>query len=169
MLQAENGQQQAKAELAEREEALADARTNVERVKRDQNGDKAGPATAEPPAQEQEIADTRERVERLEGADAGEHSLLKVGCRVAGLAGVGLVIAAMLALTVDTQHVTVAGIIGAISAGGMFSVLWVAFVANWYRKHTMPVQDETPAASNGASPKPRASKGSRSKPAASKA
>jgi hypothetical protein len=33
----------------------------------------------------------------------------------------------------------------------------------------MPVQDETPAASNGSSPTSRASKGSRSKLAASKA
>ena len=159
MLQAENGRRQATAELAAREQALADARTKVERVRRHEADDTAQPATAEPAAQEQEIANPRQGVDRVEGTDAGGHSLLKVGCVVAGLAGIGLVTAAMLGLTVDTQHVTVAGIIGAISAGGMFAVLWVAVVANWYRKRTMPVQDETPAAS----------KGSRSKPAAAKA
>jgi hypothetical protein len=131
--------------------------------------DKRQQAATELAAREQALADARTKVERLQGDEAERHSLLVVGCAVAGLAGIGLITAAMLALTVDTQHVTTAGIIGAISAGGMFAVLWVGFVANWYRKHTMPVQDETPAASNGSSPKSRASKGSRSKLAASKA
>jgi uncharacterized protein (DUF2345 family) len=159
MLQAENGRRQATAELAEREQALADARTNVERVKRHEADGNPQPATAEPAAQEEEMANPRQRIDRVEGTDAGGLSPLKAGCAVAGLAGIGLITAAMLALTVDTQHVTIAGIVGAISAGGMFAVLWVGFVANWYRKHTMPVQDETAAASKGSSPKPRASKG----------
>jgi uncharacterized protein (DUF2345 family) len=169
MLQAEDKRQQAAAELEVRKQELADARTNVVRAERHEANGKPQPATAEPVAHEQELANPRKRVERVEGGETGGHSLLKVGCAVAGLAGIGLVTAAMLGLTVDTQHVTTAGIIGAISAGGMFAVLWVAFVANWYRKRTMPVQEEAPAASNGSRPKPRASKGSPSKPAASKA
>jgi hypothetical protein len=169
MLQADDKRQQAATELAAREQALADARTKVERLEGDEARDKPQPASAEVAAHEQEVANAREQVDRVHEDEAERHSLLVVGCAVAGLAGIGLITAAMLALTVDTQHVTTAGIIGAISAGGMFAVLWVGFVANWYRKHTMPVQDETPAASNGSSPKSRASKGSRSKLAASKA
>jgi uncharacterized protein (DUF2345 family) len=158
MLQAENGQQQAKAELAAREETLADARTKLERLEGDDAGDKPEAATAELATHEQELANARRQVERMQGDEAGGHSLLKAGCAWAGLAGIGLITAAMLALTVDTMHVTTAGIIGAISAGGMLAILWVGFVANWYRKHTMPVEDETPAASNGSRPKVAVSK-----------
>ena len=157
MLSTENGQRQAKAELAAREEALADARTKVERVKGHEAGDEPQSAPAERVQREPELSNARSH-ERAQGGEAREHSLLKVGCTLAAVAGVGLITAAMLGLTVDTQHVTVAGIIGAISAGAMLSVLWGAFLANWYRKRTMPVQDETPAASNGSRPKPRASK-----------
>jgi hypothetical protein len=75
--------------------------------------------------------------------------MLLLGCGAAALAGIGLITAAMLALTVDTAHVTTAGVVAAISGGGMLAVVWVAFVMSWYRKHAVPVQDETPTASNG--------------------
>ena len=119
-------------------------------------------------AREEELASAREKVERLERDAAEGHSMLIVACVLAAIAGIGLITGAMLALTVDTQHVTTAGIIAAISAGGMLAVVWVAFVASWYRKRTTPVQEETPVASNGSRPKPSASKRSPSKLAASK-
>jgi hypothetical protein len=119
-------------------------------------------------SREQELASAREKVERLERDAAEGHSMLIVGCILAAIAGIGLITGAMLALTVDTKHVTGAGIIAAISAGAMLAVVWVAFVANWYRKRTMPVQEETPVASNGSRSKPSSSKRSPSKLAASK-
>ena len=159
MLQADEIRQQATTELAAREQALADARTEVERLERDEAGDKPQPARAELATQEQELANARRQVEGVQEDAADGRSLpMVVGCALAALAGIGLITGAMLALTVDTAHVTIAGVIAAISAGGMFAVVWVGFVANWYRKHTMPVQDETHAASNGSRSKPRASK-----------
>ena len=125
-------------------------------------------ATAELAAREQELAHARKQVEPVQRVETEGHWLLLVGCAMAALAGIGLITGAMLALTVDTAHVTTAGVVAAISAGGMFALLWVAFVANWYRKHTLPVQDETPVTSNGSPSKPPASKPSRSKLAASR-
>jgi hypothetical protein len=156
MLQADDTQEQATAELASREQALADARTKVARLERDDAGDKPEPADAP-------LADAPKRVELVQEDKADGRSLpLVFGSAVAALAGIGLITGAMLALTVDTIHVTTAGIIGAISGGAMLAVLWAGFVANWYRKHTMPVEDETPAetpaASNGSRPKPGASR-----------
>jgi hypothetical protein len=159
MQQADERRQQATTELAAREQALTDARTEVKRLERDEAGDKPQPAGAELATHEQELGNGRRQVDRVHDDEADGRSLpMVVGCAVAALAGIGLITGAMLALTVDTAHVTVAGVIAAISAGGMFAVVWVAFVANWYRKHSMPVQDETPAASNGSRSKPRASK-----------
>ena len=75
--------------------------------------------------------------------------MLLIGSAVAAIAGIGLITGAMLALTVDTAHVTAAGIVAAISAGGMLAVLWVGFTSNWYRKHAKPVEDAAPEVSNG--------------------
>ena len=168
MPQADDKRQQATAELALREHELADARKKVERLERDEADDKAPQATAEPAPREQELASARKQVDPVLRDEAEGHSMLLVGCAVAALAGIGLITGAMLALTVDTTHVTTAGIIAAISAGGMFAVLWVGLVVNWYRKRTLPVQDEIPAASNGSRSKPPASKRSPSKLAASR-
>jgi hypothetical protein len=90
--------------------------------------------------------------------------LLKIGCVLAGIAGIGLITAAMLALTIDTEHVTTAGTIGAISAGGMLAVLWVALVVNWYGKRTRPAAEEEEPSEE----KPKASS-SKQKPSPSKA
>jgi hypothetical protein len=117
-------------------------------------------------APEEELANARAKIERLEGAAAEGHSMLIVGCILAAIAGIGLITGAMLALTVDTQHVTTAGVVAAISAGAMLVVVWVAFVVNWYRKRTMPVQEETPVATNGSRSKPLAPKRSPSRVAA---
>jgi len=157
MLQADETRQQATAELAAREQALADARTKVERLERNGAGDKPQRATAEPAASEQELASARKQAEPVHEDETDQRLPLMVGSAVAALAGIGLITGAMLALTVDTAHVTVAGIIAAISAGGMLAVLWVGFVASWYRKHAMPVQDDAPVATNGSRSKPRAS------------
>jgi hypothetical protein len=150
MQQTDNNRQQATAELAAREEELLDARKKVGRLEGDGNGDDPQPATSGLTAGDRElIADARRMIER--GAlhkDEG-HTMLLVGSAVAAIAGIGLITAAMLALTVDTAHLTTAGIVAAISAGTMLAVLWVGFTANWYRKHSGPVEDETPAATNG--------------------
>jgi len=144
MPQAEDTRQQATTALAEREQELADARKKVERLARDNGDDKPARAVAELEVREQELANARRKVEHPQENDAeGPSVFMAVGCAVAALAGIGLITGAMLALTVDTAHVTTAGVIAAISAGGMFAVLWVGFVANWYRKHAMPVQEET--------------------------
>jgi uncharacterized membrane protein YebE (DUF533 family) len=90
--------------------------------------------------------------------------LLKIGCVLAGIAGIGLITGAMLALTIDTEHVTTAGTIGAISAGGMLAVLWVALVVNWYGKRTRPAAEEEEPSEE----KPKASS-SKQKPSPSKA
>ena len=89
--------------------------------------------------------------------------MLKTGCAVAAIAGIGLVTGAMLALTVDTKHVTTAGIIAAISAGGMFAVVWVGLIVNWYRKRTMPVEEEEEKETSPSKEKPSSSKPSSSK------
>ena len=158
MPQATDERRQATAELATREQELANARERVERLKRDEGGDEPHHATAEVAAREHELASGRKKIEHLDWDEAEGHLMLTAGCVLAAIAGIGLITGAMLALTVDTQHVTTAGIVAAISAGGMLAVVWVAFVANWYRKHTVPVQDETPRASNGSRSKPSASK-----------
>jgi hypothetical protein len=149
MLQAEDKRQEATAELAAREQELADARKKVEGLKGHEGNGKPEQATAEVAAREQELAAARRKVESLHSDEPEGHLMLMVGCIVAAIAGIGLITATMLALTVDTQHVTTAGVVAAISAGGMLGVLWVGFVANWYRKHTAPAQDETPPAANG--------------------
>jgi hypothetical protein len=164
MQQTDNKRQQATAELAAREQELADARKKAGRPERDGAGDDQQQATSELTAGDRElIADARRMIERGGRHEDEGHTMLVVGCALAAIAGIGLITGAMLALTVDTAHVTTAGIIAAISAGGMLAVLWVGFTANWYRKHTKPVEDETPAASNGSR-----SKRSPSKPAASR-
>ena len=157
MLQAEDTRQQATTELAAREQALADAQMKVERLQRGKaNGNRPEQVTADLAAPEQD-ASTREQFQPVHEDGAERHPLLMVACAVAALAGIGLITGTMLAPTVDTAHVTTAGVIGAISGGAMLAVVWVAFVANWYRKHSMPVQDEAPAAakstSNGSRPK----------------
>ena len=158
MPQATDERQNATAELATREQDLVNARKQVERLKRAEGDDKPHNGTADVAAREQELASTRKKIERVDGDEAEAHLMLTVGCVLAAIAGIGLITGAMLALTVDTQHVTTAGIVAAISAGGMLAVVWVASVANWYRKHTVPVQDETPPASNGSRSKHSASK-----------
>jgi uncharacterized protein (DUF2345 family) len=147
MTQADDRRQQATTALAEREQELADARKKVERLAHDNGNDKAQRATSELEAREQELANARRQAEHAQEDDAEGRSLLMVvACAIAALAGIGLITGAMLALTVDTAHVTTAGVIAAISAGGMLAVVWVAFVVNWYRKHAMPVPDGTPRA-----------------------
>jgi hypothetical protein len=168
MPQADDKRQQATAELASREQELADARKKVERLQGNGAENEPPAARVDLAAREQELASARKQVEPVHRVEAEGHWIVLVGCAVAALAGIGLITGAMLALTVDTTHVTTAGITAAISAGGMFAVLWVAFVVNWYRKHTLPVQDETPAAANGSRSKPPASKRSPSKLAASR-
>jgi hypothetical protein len=152
MQQTDNNRQQATAELAAREQELADARKKVGRPERDRNGDDPQPATSGLTAGDKElIADARRMIERgrrHKDEDEG-HTMLLAGSAVAAIAGIGLITAAMLALTVDTAHLTTAGIVAAISAGTMLAVLWVGFTANWYRKHSKPVENETPAATNG--------------------
>ena len=125
MLQADDRRQQATAELAAREQALADARAKVERLGGKEADNGREPVTAELAAREQELATAREQVQRVHEDEVERHPLLMVGSAVAALAGIGLITGAMLAL------------------------VWVAFVANWYRKHSAPVQVEAPAASNG--------------------
>jgi hypothetical protein len=68
--------------------------------------------------------------------------MLKVGCALAAIAGIGLITGAVLGVAVDTEGVTTAGTIAGISAGGIFAVGWVALIVNWYRKRTMPVEEE---------------------------
>jgi hypothetical protein len=68
--------------------------------------------------------------------------MLKIGCVLAAIAGIGLIIGAVLGVAVDTEGITAAGTIAAISAGGMFAVGWVALIINFYRKRTMPVEEE---------------------------
>ena len=149
MLKADDRRQEATAELAAREQALADARAKVERLGGKEADNGREPVTAEVAEREQELTSAREQLQRVDEDEAERHPLLMVGSAVAALAGIGLITGAMLALTVDTAHVTTAGVIAAISAGAMLAVVWAAFVANWYRKHSAPVQDEAPAASNG--------------------
>ena len=83
--------------------------------------------------------------------------MLKVGCVLAAIAGIGLITGAVLGVAVDTEGITTAGTIAAISAGAMFAVVWVALVVNWYRKRTMPVEEEEPSSSEE-KPKPSPSK-----------
>jgi hypothetical protein len=91
--------------------------------------------------------------------------MLKIGCVLAGIAGIGLITGSVLALTVDTQHVTTAGTVAAISGGGIFAVAWVALIVNWYRKRTAPVAEEEEPSSAEEEPKPSSSK---QKPSSSK-
>jgi zinc transporter ZupT len=91
--------------------------------------------------------------------------MLKLGCVLAAISGVGLIIGAVLGVAVDTQGITTAGTIAAVSAGGMFTVAWVALVVNWYRKRTMPVEEEEEPSPSKEKPKPSSSK---QKPSSSK-
>lgn len=91
--------------------------------------------------------------------------MLKLGCVLASIAGIGLVTGAVAALTVDEKHVTAAGAIAAISAGGLFAITWVALVVNFYRKRTMPVEEEEEKETSPSKEKPSPSK---QKPSSSK-
>jgi hypothetical protein len=88
----------------------------------------------------------------------GGVKMLKIGCVLAGIAGIGLIFAAVLGVAVDTAGVTTAGIIAAISAGGIAAVMWVGLVANWYQKRTAPVEEEEKPSSSEEKPKPSSSK-----------
>jgi hypothetical protein len=118
-------------------------------------------------AREQDFANAQKKVERLEREQAGGHSVLMIGCILAAIASIGLVIGAVVAVVADEKHVTTGGVIAAISAGALFATIVTGLIVNFYRKRVMPVQDEAPAASNGSRSKPSASKRSPS-PAASK-
>jgi hypothetical protein len=159
MQQTDNKRQQATAELAAREQDLADAREKAGRSEGDGAGDDAPQATSGLTAGDQElIADARRMIERGRRHEDEGHTMLLVGSAVAAIAGIGLITGAMLALTVDTAHVTTAGIVAAISAGSMLAVLWVGFTSNWYRKHTKPAEDEAPETTNGSRSKRSPSK-----------
>lgn len=138
MQQTDDKRRQATAALAEREQELAEARKKAGHPERERT-----------PADRELVADARRMIERGRRNEDEGHTVLLVGSAVAAIAGIGLITAAMLALTVDTAHLTTAGIVAAISAGTMLAVLWVGFTANWYRKHAKPVDDETPATANG--------------------
>ena len=94
--------------------------------------------------------------------------MLKLGCVLAAIGGLGFITAAVLGVAVDTAGVTTAGIIAAISAGGFFAVVWVASIVNWYGKRTTPVEEHVePAPAKEkpkavAKPKPSSSKQKRS-------
>jgi hypothetical protein len=138
MQQTDDKQQQATAELAAREKELAEARKKAGHTERELK-----------PADQELIADARRMIERGARHEDEGHTMLLVGSAVAAIAGIGLITGAMLALTVDTAHVTTAGIVAAISAGAMLAVLWVGFTANWYRKRAKPVDEEAPPTANG--------------------
>jgi hypothetical protein len=84
--------------------------------------------------------------------------MLKIACVVAAIAGIGLILGAVLGVAVDTSGVTTAGTIAAISAGGIFAVVWVGLIANWYRKRTMPVEENEEPSPPKEKPKPASSK-----------
>lgn len=84
--------------------------------------------------------------------------MLKIGCVLAGIAGLGVILAAVLGIAIDTAGITTAGIIAAISAGGIFAVVWVALIVNWYQKRTAPVEEEEKPSSSKEKPKPSSSK-----------
>jgi uncharacterized protein (DUF2345 family) len=97
-------------------------------------------------------------VDEVDQPRQGGGVMLKLACVLAAIAGIGLITGSVLALTVDTQHVTTAGTIAAISAGGMFAIVWVALIVNWYRKRTMPVVEEEEPSPSKEKPKPSPSK-----------
>lgn len=73
-----------------------------------------------------------------DGKDWTEHLsppglTFKICCVLGALAFVGLCIAAVMKAVIDGKHVTVAGYIGATSAGVLFAALAVAWVVNFYR------------------------------------
>lgn len=125
-------------------------------------------ATAEVAARDQELASVREKVDRLERDEAGGHLMLMAACVLGAITSIGVCVGAVVAVVGDTDHVTTGGAIAAISAGALAATVVAAYVVRFYRKRVMPVQDETPPASNGSRSKPSASKSSRSKVAASK-
>jgi hypothetical protein len=90
--------------------------------------------------------------------------MLKIGCVLAAIAGIGLIIGAVLGVAIDTEGITTAGTIAAISAGGIFAVVWVGLVVNWYGKRTMPVEEEEEPSPSKEKPKPSKQKPSPSKP-----
>jgi hypothetical protein len=93
--------------------------------------------------------------------------MLKFGCVLAAIAGIGLIIGAVLGVAIDTEGITTAGTIAAISAGGMFAVVWVGLVVNWYGKRTMPVEEEEEEEPSPSKEKPKPSS-SKQKPSPSK-
>lgn len=68
--------------------------------------------------------------------------MFKVSCVTGAIAFVGLCIAAVMKEVVDGAHVTVAGYIGAISAGVLFASLAVAWVVNFYRGKMLKPEHE---------------------------
>lgn len=133
-----------------------------------QTADTREQATAELTARDQELASVREKVDRLERDEGGGHLILMAACILGAIASIGVCVGAVVAVVGDTDHVTTGGAIAAISAGALAATVVAAYVVRFYRKRVMPVQDETPPASNGSRSKPSASKSSRSKVAASK-
>lgn len=85
-------------------------------------------------------------------------AMLKLGCALAAIAGIGFITGAVMGVAVDTSGVTAAGRVAGISAGGIFAVLWVAFIVNWYGKRTMPVAEEERPSPAKEKPKPSSSK-----------
>ena len=120
-------------------------------------------ATAELAARDEELASVREKVDRLERGEGGGHRTLMAACILGALTSIGVCVGAVVAVVGDTQHVTTGGAIAAVSAGALAATVVAAFVVRFYRKRVMPVQDETPPASNGSRSKPSASKRSPSK------
>jgi uncharacterized membrane protein YebE (DUF533 family) len=88
--------------------------------------------------------------------------MLKIACVLAAIAGFGLIGGAVGALTVDAKGGTTAGTIAAISAGVLFALAYLAFIANFYRGRTMPVEEEE------ASPSKEKPSSSKQKPSPSK-
>jgi sensor c-di-GMP phosphodiesterase-like protein len=74
--------------------------------------------------------------------------MLKLCCVMSAFAAVVIVVAAVLAEIVDSGHVTMAGRIGAISAGLLFATLAVGFVASFYRKRMLKATSELQQARN---------------------
>jgi hypothetical protein len=82
-----------------------------------------------------------------DGKDWTEHVsppglTFKICCVLGALAVVGLCIAAVMKAVIDGKHVTVAGYIGATSAGVLFAALAVAWVVNFYRGKMLKAEAE---------------------------
>jgi uncharacterized membrane protein YebE (DUF533 family) len=83
--------------------------------------------------------------------------MLKIACVVAAIAGFGLIGAAVAGLTVDAKGGSAAGTIGAISAGVLVAIGYVAFIVNFYRGRTRPEEEEEEEQEKKAPSKPKTS------------